>query len=269
MSIRCLQDSAPGFVADKTFQCRKSFFARHPHFSTGAQRLARSKFQGHPAASSSPVASWVAFRGHERPWCEFRRSLAGVRCKQRVAPVCVHRLRWWQAGAARDEALRVHFWCTCLLQRGTKLNCTGPEKCFPRAHQIKLFRSRKVFFHGWAWKNFSGVRKFFFSRPLFPITRKHYSNSVPAKHIEQSLLVAHGPSPLEAVSGPLLLKASLDTFLTKEGQYFGGASYQRCSSLFLGPQTEAVSTGFSPLQRIFQLSLIPWTGAQNDDSCFH
>ena len=54
MSIRCLQDSAPGFVADKTFQCWKSFFARHPHFSTGAQRLARSKFQGHAAASSSP-----------------------------------------------------------------------------------------------------------------------------------------------------------------------------------------------------------------------
>ena len=25
MSIRCLQDSAPGFVADKTFQCWKSF----------------------------------------------------------------------------------------------------------------------------------------------------------------------------------------------------------------------------------------------------
>ena len=54
MSIRCLQDSAPGFVADKTFQCWKSFFARHPHFSAGAQRLARSKFQGHAAAGSSP-----------------------------------------------------------------------------------------------------------------------------------------------------------------------------------------------------------------------
>ena len=25
MSIRCVQDSAPGFVADKTFQCWKSF----------------------------------------------------------------------------------------------------------------------------------------------------------------------------------------------------------------------------------------------------
>ena len=63
-------------------------------------------------------------------------------------------------------------------------------------------------------KAFPGSESFF-SRPLFPIPRKHYSNSVPAKHIEQSLLVAHGPSPPEAVSGPLL-EASLDTFLTKD-----------------------------------------------------
>ena len=65
-------------------------------------------------------------------------------------------------------------------------------------------------------KTFPGSESFFF-QTLVPDPQEtlQYSNSVPAKHIEQSLLVAHGPSPLEAVSGPLL-EASLDTFLTKD-----------------------------------------------------
>ena len=132
MSIRCLQDSAPGFVADKTFQCWKSFL---PDTLTSVLGLKDSHAQ-----SSRAMPLRVLLQSRLGWPFEAMKDLDASSEKS-----CRSSLQTKGGTRLCSPFTLVTSWCS---QRRSSPSALMVHMSSPKGYEIKLYRPGKVFSPG-------------------------------------------------------------------------------------------------------------------------